>query len=139
MPAVSGLSVSGACQAAREVGGDFYDVVPLPDGRVALALGDVSGKSVSAALYMAVARTALRMTLAHGRTPRECLISVNERIAEDIKDGSFITCFLGLFDPATGEFTYASAGHHLGWLMKPAGPTALTARGLPLGLDPAPF
>lgn len=139
VPDMKGLRVCGTCQAAKEVGGDFFDIIPLADGRVALALGDVSGKSVSAALYMAVARTALRMAIGHGQSPKLCLVEVNARIAADIQDGSFITCFLGIYDPRAKTFTYASAGHHLSLLLREADAAALSARGLPLGMDPDAF
>lgn len=134
VPAVSGTRIAGACQAAREVGGDFYDVIPLPDGRIAIAVGDVSGKGVSAALYMAVVRTTLRMALGFASSPRHCLIEVNRRLYEDIKDGTFVTCLLGIFDPATARLDYASAGHHMGLLLGGGEAGRLRARGIPLGL-----
>lgn len=139
IPDLKGLRVCGTCQAAKDVGGDFFDIIPLSAGRVALALGDVSGKSVSAALYMAVARTALRMAIGHGQSPKLCLVEVNARIAADIQDGSFITCFLGIYDPAAQTFTYASAGHHLSLLLREDDAAGLSARGLPLGMDPDAF
>ncbi|HEY9721779.1 MAG TPA: GAF domain-containing SpoIIE family protein phosphatase, partial [Oscillatoriaceae cyanobacterium] len=132
------LDVHGACHAAREVGGDFYDVIALPGRRTAIAIGDVSGKGVSAALYMAVARTAMRMALPNAASPRECLIELNTRLREDLRDDNFITCFLGIYDEQTRHFAYASAGHqlayHVGAEVRP-----LKGRGVPLGMDPEVF
>jgi sigma-B regulation protein RsbU (phosphoserine phosphatase) len=138
-PLVGGLKVVGACEAAQEVGGDYYDIIPLGNGQVALTLGDVSGKGIAASLYMAVVRTAIRMALRYGQTPREVLVEVNSRVHEDLKDSSFITCFLGVYDATTGRFTYASAGQNLGVLVQDGRLTDLAGRGLPLGLDPTAF
>ncbi|MDB5096695.1 MAG: protein serine phosphatase [Cyanobacteria bacterium RYN_339] len=139
VPQVGGLKVVGACEAAQEVGGDYFDIIPLANGQVAITLGDVSGKGIAASLYMAVVRTALRMALRYGQTPREVLVEVNSRIHDDIKDGSFITCFLGVYDAASGTFTYASAGQNLGVWVTGTGMHDLAGRGLPLGLDPKHF
>jgi sigma-B regulation protein RsbU (phosphoserine phosphatase) len=136
---VGGLKVAGTCEAAQEVGGDYFDIIPLPNGQVALTLGDVSGKGIAASLYMAVVRTALRMALRYGHAPRDVLVEVNSRIHEDLKDGSFITCFLGVYDAASHTFRYASAGQNLGALVTGKGMRDLAGRGLPLGLPPAAF
>lgn len=138
-PRVGGLRVAGSCDAAQEVGGDYYDIIPLANGQVALTLGDVSGKGIAASLYMAVVRTALRMALRYGHDPREVLVEVNARIHEDLQDGSFITCFLGVYDAATRAFTYASAGQNLGVWLADGQLKDLAGRGLPLGLPPAAF
>ena len=121
------------------MGGDYYDIIPLADGKVALVLGDVSGKNVSASLYMAVVRTAIRMALRFESSPHRCLIEVNKQINADIKDSSFITCFLGVYDPVTHEFSYATAGHHLGFWKQSQAIAKLGSRGVPLGLDPQVF
>jgi len=138
-PQLPGLQIQATCQPAREVGGDFYDVVSLPDGRMVIALGDVSGKSISAALYMAVVRTALRMALRYSTSPDHCLSEINRRLAADITDHSFVTCFLGVFDPVASRFLYASAGHHLGFVWRNGGHLPFHGRGVPLGMDPADF
>jgi serine phosphatase RsbU (regulator of sigma subunit) len=138
-PRVGGLRVAGTCQAAQEVGGDYYDIIPLANGQVALTLGDVSGKGIAASLYMAVVRTAIRMALRYGHDPRDVLVEVNSRIHEDLKDGSFITCFLGVYDASTREFTYASAGQNLGAWLADGKLKDLSGRGLPLGLPPEAF
>ncbi|HEY9724229.1 MAG TPA: SpoIIE family protein phosphatase, partial [Oscillatoriaceae cyanobacterium] len=137
-PRLLSLDVHGACHAAREVGGDFYDVIALEGERVAIAIGDVSGKGVSAALYMAVVRTAIRMALPGAESPRQCLIDVNKRLREDLRDGTFVTCFLGIFDERTSRLSYASAGHQMAYLVGD-GIQALTGRGVPLGMDPDVF
>ncbi|MBU6430280.1 MAG: SpoIIE family protein phosphatase, partial [Cyanobacteria bacterium REEB65] len=136
---LAGLEIVGSCQAAREVGGDYYDIIPLADGRVALTLGDVSGKGISASLYMAVIRTAIRMALRFNPTPEHCLIEVNRQIHADIKDSSFVTCFLGIYDPASRELVYVMAGHRLGYWKHQDAIRKLEGQGVPLGLDPAVF
>ncbi|MBC7542125.1 MAG: protein kinase, partial [Candidatus Sericytochromatia bacterium] len=72
MPRMAGIDLAGTCQPALEVGGDFYDVIRMDDGRLALFVGDVSGKNISAALYMAVARTAIRIAVKSAASPACC-------------------------------------------------------------------
>jgi sigma-B regulation protein RsbU (phosphoserine phosphatase) len=129
----------GFMQAAREVGGDFYDYFPLPDGRLGLVIADVSGKGVSAALFMAVTRTLLRMVASSGIDPAQCLATVNDLLAADNQEMMFVTAFYATLDSATGVLEYASAGHLPPLLIGAEGP----ARELPgcdgivLGVLPA--
>jgi sigma-B regulation protein RsbU (phosphoserine phosphatase) len=98
-------------QAAREVGGDFYDFFILPDGRLGLVIADVSGKGMSAALFMAVTRTLLRMVALSGVDAAQCLSTVNALLAADNPEMMFVTAHYATLDPATGALEYASAGH----------------------------
>ncbi|MFZ5918243.1 MAG: PP2C family protein-serine/threonine phosphatase [Chloroflexota bacterium] len=112
IPAVPGVQLSGAFRPANEVGGDFYDVIPLDDGRLALVLGDVTSKGVPAALFMTVTRTVLRSTVAHYRSPQSVLQRLSDDLYEDFTQaGMFVTLFLAFYDPSTRELTYANAGH----------------------------
>ena len=103
--------VSAFSRAARAVGGDFYVVSELDDGRVVAAIGDVSGKGVAAAMFMAVTRTVVHGALMDGLGPAEALSAVNRRLGEWNPEAMFVTVFACTFDPATGELRYANAGH----------------------------
>lgn len=98
-------------EAAKEVGGDFYDVVQLPGGRRALILGDVSGKGVSEALMMSVTLTLVRNALANGFEPATVLKTVNDQLAANNPNCMFVTLWVGIYDPETGWLVYANGGH----------------------------
>ena len=104
-------SVHGIMQPARTVAGDFYDVVALPDGRVALLIADVSGKGVPAAMMMMSSRTLLRGALLGVDDPGQVLQQVNGVLREHNRIFMFVTVFLGVYDPADGRLVYANAGH----------------------------
>jgi serine phosphatase RsbU (regulator of sigma subunit) len=106
-----GLSVTALCVPAREVGGDYYDFLPLDDHRVGVLIADVSGKGTSAALYMAELK-GLVLSLSRIHTsPRELLITANRIIAPHLDARSFITMTYALVDLKTRTMTYARAGH----------------------------
>ena len=106
-----GMSVAALCAPAREVGGDYYDFLPLADGRVGLLIADVSGKGTSAALYMAELK-GLMLSLSRVYTsPRALLIEANRIIANHLDSRSFITMTYIVVDPATRTLTCARAGH----------------------------
>ncbi len=98
--------------AARELGGDFYDCFTLPDGRYGVVIADVSGKGVGAAFFMAVSRTVILDQAMRGGLPSEVLASSNNLLCERNPMELFVTACYGIFNPANGEFVYASAGHH---------------------------
>src|SRR5918993_1133517 len=122
-------------QPAREVGGDFYDFLRLPDGRLGLIVGDVSGKGVPAAIVMAITRTLLRAAY-HLGSPGEILKQVNDNLFPDIPPNMFVTCLAALLDSRTGRLQYANAGHDLPYVRHSAGVSELRATGMPLGLMP---
>lgn len=97
--------------AAKEVGGDFYDVFELPQGRMALILGDVSGKGVSAALLMSVTLTLMRSALMDGLSPAAAVKKVNDQIAARNPSCMFATLWVGIFDPETGRLEFTNGGH----------------------------
>ncbi|HEX4346828.1 MAG TPA: PP2C family protein-serine/threonine phosphatase [Vicinamibacterales bacterium] len=106
-----GMSITALCVPAREVGGDYYDVLRLSDDRIGLLIADVSGKGTSAALYMAELK-GLMLSLSRIHTsPRELLIQANRLIAEHLDSRSFITMTYAVIDRAAGTMTYARAGH----------------------------
>lgn len=102
----------GLMDPAREIGGDFYDFFALDGDRVGIAVGDVSGKGVPAAVYMAMVRTQLRATALFGLSPAECLCRLNEHLSADNAEGMFVSLFYGIIDCAKGVFTYANGGHN---------------------------
>ena len=106
-----GMSVAALCAPAREVGGDYYDFLPLANGRIGLLIADVSGKGTSAALYMAELK-GLMLSLSRIHTsPRALLIEANEIIANHLDSRSFITMTYAVIDRAAGTLTCARAGH----------------------------
>lgn len=111
-PAVRQCQGAARILPALQMGGDFYDFMTLPDGRVGLVMADVSGKGVAAAFFMAVARTTLSELAPVVADPGECLSRVNDLICERNPLDMFVTVFYGVFDPQTGLLTYANAGHN---------------------------
>jgi serine phosphatase RsbU (regulator of sigma subunit)/anti-sigma regulatory factor (Ser/Thr protein kinase) len=136
LPDLPGWQVSAYYRPAREVGGDFYDVIPLPDGRVAFVVGDVTDKGVPAALVMSATRSVLRASAQRLIEPGAVLERVNEHLCPDIPDKMFVTCLYGVLDPRTGLLRFANAGHDLPYVKTADGVVELRARGMPLGLMP---
>jgi serine phosphatase RsbU (regulator of sigma subunit)/anti-sigma regulatory factor (Ser/Thr protein kinase) len=134
LPELSGWQVAACYQPAREVGGDFYDVIPLADGQVGFVIGDVTDKGVPAALVMAATRSVLRASAQRLIEPGVVLERVNEHLCPDMPAKMFVTCLYGVLDPATGRFRFANAGHDLPYVKTAQGSVELRARGMPLGL-----
>ncbi|MFO1350364.1 MAG: SpoIIE family protein phosphatase [Gammaproteobacteria bacterium] len=111
-PLQSAFELSARLYTAREVGGDFYDFFTLPDGRLGLVIADVSGKGLAAALFMAVARTALRSTAMIVAEPGACLARTNDLLSVENDAAMFVTVFYGVFEPASGRLVYANGGHN---------------------------
>jgi predicted ester cyclase len=138
VPTIEGWQISPYFQPAREVGGDFYEFFELDDGRLALVVGDATGKGVPAALVMTATCAFLGgVATASGASPGEVLSRANEAVLSRIPPNMFVTCFYGVLDPKSGSFTYANAGHNLPCCCgEHAATTDLSARGMPLGLMP---
>ncbi|MFI6832535.1 SpoIIE family protein phosphatase [Kribbella sp. NPDC050241] len=134
LPELSGWQVAACYQPAREVGGDFYDVIPLAGGQVGFVIGDVTDKGVPAALVMAATRSVLRASAQRLIEPGEVLERVNEHLCPDMPAKMFVTCLYGVLDPTTGHFRFANAGHDLPYVKTALGSVELRARGMPLGL-----
>jgi sigma-B regulation protein RsbU (phosphoserine phosphatase) len=98
---------------AREVGGDFYDFFFIDDDRLLFAIGDVSGKGVPAALFMAVVKTLLRATAGAATTPGDILGRLNADLSRDNESCMFVTLFCGILHVRTGELDYSNGGHNL--------------------------
>lgn len=136
LPDLPGWSLAAHYQPARAVGGDFYDVVTLDDGRVALVIGDVTDKGVPAALVMATTRAILRGAMRTSTAPGEILGRTNELLHPDIPPKMFVTCLCAVLEPGSGRLVYANAGHDLPYLRGAGGVSELRATGMPLGLMP---
>jgi serine phosphatase RsbU (regulator of sigma subunit) len=108
---VPGLSLAGHCEPAREVGGDYYDFLPLDDGRLGILIADVAGKGTSAALYMAELKGLMLSLSQLHVSPRRLLIDANRIISRHLDVRSFITMTYAVADPAAGTITCARAGH----------------------------
>ncbi|GAB6043684.1 hypothetical protein JCM17961_43630 [Endothiovibrio diazotrophicus] len=111
-------AIHASMTAAREVGGDFYDFFPVDERRVAVVIGDVSGKGVPASFFMAVSRTTLQGLAEDGTPPGEVLAEANATLCRENPLDLFVTVFCAILDTASGELTYANGGHnppyHLG-------------------------
>lgn len=137
-PPVPGWEIAATWRPARETAGDFYDFIPLPDGRLGIVIADVVDKGMGAALLMTLSRTLMRTFAAdHAEHPEQLLGVVNQRIIADLNAGLFVTLFYGVLDPGTGQLTYSNAGHPPPNIFAP-GPAAqidvMQVTGMPLGI-----
>ncbi|MGC1784824.1 MAG: SpoIIE family protein phosphatase [Acidobacteriaceae bacterium] len=118
-PAIDGVSVAGHCRPAQGVGGDYYDLFALGDGRIGLAIGDVSGKGISAALLMASLRASLRgMTLDAPHDLAMTMEKVNRLVYEASASNRYATFFFATYNTATRELVYVNAGHNAPFLIR---------------------
>lgn len=106
---------------AKEVGGDLYDYFLLDEERIGFVVGDVSGKSVPAALFMAVSRTLLRSAAGYQKGPGECFTHVNKALLETNSAGMFVTAFYAVLNTRTGDLEFANAGHNPPYIFSPGG------------------
>jgi phosphoserine phosphatase RsbU/P len=131
----AGLEAFGATRPANTVGGDFYDILPLPDGRVVVALGDVAGKGSPAALLMALLLAMLRTLLDLGLDAAVLLERLNTQILRHAPSSRFITLLFVTVDPATGDLVSVNAGHLPGLIRRRTGEIdRLTEGGIALGM-----
>jgi sigma-B regulation protein RsbU (phosphoserine phosphatase) len=134
-PGVEGLELAGTSESAREVGGDYYDYLPLGDGRVALVIADVPGKGVGAALLMSGFRASLLSQDLSDADPAKFLGQLNRFLHRSVEPGRFVTAFLGVLDGRSGRLVYCNAGHNAPLLVGADGTvTLLETGGLILGI-----
>lgn len=139
-PNIDGFEITGVCLPCREVGGDWYDYIPLQDSRVAVVLADVSGKGMGAALLMSSTRSILRLHAMRGLSPGEVLTEVNRVLLNDFPAAKFVTLVYAVVDPAARKITFANAGHLHPLYVGSSGAEFLeTASGLPLGIMECKF
>ena len=111
-PSTNRYNTHGLMVPAKEVGGDFYDFFKLGENRIGVAIGDVSGKGIAAALFMMACRTLLRSRALEGGTPDLCLGYVNNQLSEDNDNCTFVTLFYGVLDTESGVLHYCNGGHN---------------------------
>lgn len=137
---VNRLEYAGVSRPARGVSGDYYDVIPLADGRTAVIICDVAGKGVPAALVMVMVRTIAHLALRTESDAGTVLGMINHGVSGSIELDRFATASVVVLDPAAGRLSYANAGHHPAMIVPPNGDTSrgvrtIDADGLPIGID----
>jgi sigma-B regulation protein RsbU (phosphoserine phosphatase) len=139
LPPIAGLQYAGACRTAFGVGGDYYDFLALPGGRLGVAIGDVSGKGIAAALTMASLQASLRSEATRAPEDLTSLMgNVNRLLHQALSSNRYATFFYGQYDPASRQLTYVNAGHNPPLLLRPCNGryqiSRLTASGTVVGL-----
>ncbi|MCL5028389.1 MAG: SpoIIE family protein phosphatase [Bacteroidetes bacterium] len=111
IPNISGLDICGEMIPAMQVGGDYYDLIPVSDTKLFVVVGDVSGKGLSASLYMTKLQTMIQFSCSSDKSPKEILIELNKKFYDSIERNSFVTITLALFDTEKRIVTFCRAGH----------------------------
>ena len=111
-PQSSSYGIFGSMKPARTVGGDFFDILRMPEDRIGIAVADVSGKGVPAALFMMSTRTLLKGATVGHEDPSRIVAEVNNLLCENNETSMFVTLFLAIFDPSTAELSYVNGGHN---------------------------
>ncbi|MCR5071984.1 MAG: SpoIIE family protein phosphatase [Bacteroidales bacterium] len=106
------VDIFASMEAAKDVGGDFYDFFPIDDHRIGFAIADVSGKGVPAAIFMAVSHTLIKATGIRDLASNECMETVNNILCNESVGSMFVTVFYGVYDLTTGQVDYTNAGHN---------------------------
>ncbi|MBI5953830.1 MAG: GAF domain-containing protein [Chloroflexi bacterium] len=126
-------------RTARQVGGDFYDMIELPGNKLGLFIADVADKGMPAALFMALTRTLLRAAAVEMKSPVDVLRRVNDQLLPDTQQGMFVTAVYGVLDVASGEFTFVNAGHNPPfWAKRDGSLEKLTRTAIALGVTEQP-
>jgi phosphoserine phosphatase RsbU/P len=135
-PDMKSFDIYASMVAAREVGGDFFDFFLIEPHRLGFVIGDVSGKGISAAIFMAVSRTLIRAAGLKGSPASECLHYVNNLLCGESVSSMFVTVFYGILNTITGEVEYVNAGHNSPYLLSSSGPHKLEGTdGIALGVS----
>lgn len=137
IPQIPGWQLAATLEPARQIAGDFYDFIHLPEGKLAILIADVADKGMGSALYMALSGTLIR-TFAnqHHQEPALVMKTVNQHILRNARANLFVTVFFSVLDPATGILRYANAGHNPPFLLSTGnGIRTLDNTGMPLGID----
>ncbi len=129
IPSVPGIEISALIRFCLDVAGDYYDIIPLEDGRVVLSIGDVSGKGVGAALLMANLQASLRTAQAMGASLSESAAKINKLVYENTPSDMFITFFMICIDPEKKRLRYVNAGHNPPFLVESDGHERMLTKG----------
>jgi hypothetical protein len=135
-PEILQYDISANCRPAFDTGGDFYDFIPLSDGKMAVIVGDVSGKGIQAAFYMTLIKGFVQSLSERIEDPASILCEINRLFVRNAERGIFVTMLYGILEPTSGEFTFARAGHNP-LIFKPskdANPRHIPSTGLAVGL-----
>jgi len=134
-PAIPGFEIAHSYRTANEVGGDYYDFLPLSDGRYAVVIGDASGHGMASGLLMAIANATLKIALDFDPAPEKVVALLNRVMCRTGNRRSFMTMFYGVLSPADGRLEYVCAGHPFPLLRRADSSTVELGRGsLPLGI-----
>jgi phosphoserine phosphatase RsbU/P len=137
LPQLAGAQIAGAWQPAREVGGDYFDVIQLDEKRIGICVGDVAGKGITAALLMANLQASFRAFATADASPQEVCTKLNKFLCANIAPGKFVTFFYAVLDADGRTLTYENAGHSPGLLLRSTGTTeSLRGGGAVLGALP---
>jgi phosphoserine phosphatase RsbU/P len=131
-----GAAVCASMRPANTVGGDYFDVIDLGDGRLGLTMGDVAGKGMPAALLMALLQGSLRTLITAGLRGPDLMAKLNDHLCANIPSNRLVTLFYAEYDPGTGALLYVNAGHNAPFLVRPAALERLSATGVALGVLP---
>ncbi|NUM44547.1 MAG: PP2C family protein-serine/threonine phosphatase [Anaerolineales bacterium] len=137
-PVAEGWEFSVTVLPARETSGDFFDFIPLENGKVGILIADVTDKGVGPALFMALSRTLIRTyAIEYEFDPDIVFFATNGRVLKDSRARLFVTAFFGILDQETGLLTYSNAGHNPPYLLRKNGdePQPLSVTGMPIGID----
>jgi sigma-B regulation protein RsbU (phosphoserine phosphatase) len=135
LPAVSGILLAAGNRPTKQVGGDFYDVYPLPDGRVAFCVADVSGKGIPAALLVSTVHACIHLLVEAGASDLPGLVArTNHHLARFSATRKFVTLFIAVYDPRDRSLRYVNAGHNPGIWLSERGVTLLSSGGVPIGM-----
>ncbi|OGC79476.1 MAG: hypothetical protein A2145_00385 [candidate division Zixibacteria bacterium RBG_16_40_9] len=136
VPQIEGFEISTIYQPAQEVGGDYFDFIWIDQENLGIVVADVSGKGVTASMYLSMLRTSLRLVAPGEKDPKKVLVKVNQLISEDLEKGHFVTVFYLILNIPQRTITFASAGHNPLILYSSAKDKFqfLNPKGIPLGL-----
>ena len=136
IPQISGWQLAATLEPARQIAGDFYDFIKLPEGKWGILIADVADKGLGSALYMALSNTLIRTFAGeYHRDPAKVLKTANQQILRNARTNLFVTVFFAVLDPITGLLRYANAGHNPPFLLGGDGIITLNNTGMPLGID----
>jgi serine phosphatase RsbU (regulator of sigma subunit) len=136
IPQIPGWQLTATLEPARQIAGDYYDFIKLPEGKWGILIADVADKGLGSALYMALSNTLIRTFAGeYPYDPARVLKTANQQILRNARANLFVTVFFGVLDPASGLLRYANAGHNPPFLMGEGGIKTLNNTGMPLGID----